>query len=118
MQYLLMAMEDGTAFEARADPERAGGYWRSWEAYIDALTEAGVLLGAGGLEPPATATTLRVAEGAEVVHDGPFADTKEQLGGYFVLEVPDLDAAMAWARRCPSLAGGSCEVRPLIPPRS
>jgi hypothetical protein len=52
-----------------------------------------------------------------VVQDGPFADTKEQLGGYFVVEVDDLDVALGWAQRCPALDGGSCEVRPLLPPR-
>lgn len=124
MQFLLMAMEDETAFQAREDPARAGTYWQAWTHYLSALTEAGVLTGAGGLEPPETATTLRrpTADGATgseraVVQDGPFADTKEQLGGYFVIEVGDLDEALAWAGKCPSLDGGSCEVRPLLPPR-
>lgn len=125
MQFLLMAMEDEAAFAARDDPARAGAYWSSWTHYLAALTEAGVLVGAGGLEPPGTATTVRrAAAGAyadptvgTVVQDGPFADTKEQLGGYFVVEVDDLDAALGWAQRCPALDGGSCEVRPLLPPR-
>lgn len=118
MQYLLMAAEDPTAFDSREDPERAGAYWDSWTQYLTALTEAGVLTGAGGLEPPSTATTVRVLDGARAVQDGPFADTKEQLGGYFVIDVPDLDAALGWAERCPSASsGGACEVRPLLPPR-
>ncbi len=77
-----------------------------------------MLAGAGGLEPPVTATTVRVVDGQRHVQDGPFADTKEQLGGYFVIDVPDLDVALEWAERCPSAStGGSCEVRPLLPPR-
>ena len=72
------------------------------------------LLGAGGLTPPAAATTLRLREGRRLVQDGPYAETKEQLGGYFVLEVPDVDTAMEWAARCPSAATGSVEVRPLL----
>ncbi len=117
MRYLLMAMEDRSAFEARDDPGRAEGYWQSWTDYIALLTEAGVLTAAGGLQPPSTATTVRAGDGARTVQDGPFADTKEQLGGYFVIEVEDLDAALAWAARCPSVDRGSCEVRPLIPPQ-
>ncbi len=117
MEYLLMAMEDERAFEAREDPELRDVYWQSWNAYIAALTDAGILRGAGGLEPPFTATTVRVLDGAPVVQDGPFAETKEQLGGYFVIDVADLDAALAWAARCPSADGGSCELRPLLPPR-
>ena len=117
MQYLLMAMEDETAFEAREDPGRSDAYWQSWTSYITELTEAGILTGAGGLEPPFTATTVRVSGGAPVVQDGPFAETKEQLGGYFVIDVAHLDDALGWAARCPSTQGGSCEVRPLVPPR-
>lgn len=117
MQYLIMAMESEDDFAAREDPERTGEYWAGWEAYIAALTGSGALTGAGGLQPPATSTTVRLRDGQRVVHDGPYADTKEQLGGYFVIEVPDLDAALEWAARCPSAAQGSVEVRPLMPPR-
>lgn len=116
MQYLIMAMETDDEFAAREDPERAEGYWASWTGYITALTESGVLTGAGGLRPPATSTTVRLRDGQRVVHDGPFADTKEQLGGYFVIEVADLDQALEWAARCPAASKGSAEVRPLLPP--
>jgi hypothetical protein len=77
-----------------------------------------VLSGAGGLQPPTMSTTVRLRDGQRVVHDGPYADTKEQLGGYFVLEVPDLDPALEWAARCPAAAAGSVEVRPLLPRRT
>lgn len=114
MQYLIMALETQDDFAAREDPARTAGYWAGWEAYLAALTESGVMTGTGGLYPPATATTVRLRDGQRVVHDGPYADTKEQLGGYFAIDVPDLDAALEWAARCPSAARGSVEVRPLM----
>jgi hypothetical protein len=70
---------------------------------------------AGGLQGPDDATTVRVQAGQRVVHDGPFADAKEQLGGYFVIEVDTLDEALAWAERCPSATYASVEVRPILP---
>lgn len=118
MQYLIMALEDEDAFTARNDPDRSEDYWASWSGYLAALEEAGVLVGAGGLQPPTASTTVRLRDGARLVQDGPFADTKEQLGGYFVVDVPDLDVALGWAERCPSAAYGSAEVRPLLPPRA
>lgn len=115
MQFMILAYEDDNAFESRDDPDRSGEYWASWGGYIAALTESGVLAGAGGLLPPSTATTLQVRDGARMLQDGPFADTKEQLGGYFVIEVDDLDAALEWAAVCPSAEYASVEVRPLMP---
>lgn len=118
MQYLILATETADAFAARTDPDRSGEYWSAWTAYIDALVQSGVMVQAGGLQPPHTATTLRLQDGRRIVHDGPFAETKEQLGGYFVVEVPDIDAALAWAERCPSAGYSSVEVRPLLAPMS
>lgn len=115
MQYLIMALETREAFESRDDPARADEYWASWSGYIEALRAAGIMQGAGGLFPPATSTTVRLRDGQRLVQDGPYADTKEQLGGYFVIEVPDLDVALQWAARCPSAAYASVEVRPLLP---
>ena len=114
MKFLILAAEDDAAFEARDDTERSAEYWASWSGYLAALAEAGILDGAGGLQPPWTATTLRVREGKRLVQDGPYADTKEQLGGYFVIEVPDIDTALVWAERCPSAGYASVEVRPLL----
>ncbi len=116
MQYLILATETADAFAARTDPERTGEYWSAWSGYIEALAQSGVMVSAGGLEPPDSATTVRLQEGRRVVQDGPFADTKEQLGGYFVIDVADLDEALAWAERCPSAGYASVEVRPLLPP--
>lgn len=116
MQYMIMAFENEDAFATRTDPARSGEYWASWSGYIEALGAAGILVSAGGLHPPASATTVRLREGRQLVQDGPFADTKEQLGGYFVVELPDLDQALTWAARCPSAGYASVEVRPLMPP--
>lgn len=118
MHYLILATETADAFAARTDPARSGDYWSAWTAYIDALAQSGVMVQAGGLQPPDSATTLRLQEGRRVVHDGPFADTKEQLGGYFVVDVADIDEALEWAERCPSAGYASVEVRPLLPPMS
>ena len=115
MLYMLLANETDDAFAAREDPERTGEYWTAWSSYIAALNESGILREAAGLLPPAAAPTLRVRDGEHLVDDGPFADTKEHLGGYFVIEVENLDQAMSWARRCPSAAYGSVEIRPVLP---
>jgi hypothetical protein len=82
-------------------------------SYIEAMTQAGVLKNATGLQPTSTATTVRVTDGKTQVLDGPYADSKEQLGGFRIIEVPDLDAALSWAARCPTALHGVVEVRPL-----
>lgn len=85
---------------------------RAFQSYAAALDAAGVLLSAEVLQPSHSTTTVRVVDGALRVQDGPFADTKEQLGGSFVIDVPDLDAALEWAGKAPSVAWGPVEVRP------
>jgi hypothetical protein len=116
MQYIILAYEDPTAFETRADPARQPAYYAAWMAYAGALREAGVLEGGRGLQPPQSATTVRLPNGKRQVQDGPFADSKEQLGGFFIIDVPDLDTALDWAARCPAAANGAIEVRPTMPP--
>jgi hypothetical protein len=115
MLVLLIINETATDFSARTDPARAPAYWAGWKAYSEALAAAGVVRGGGALAPPAAAATLRIRGDQRTVHDGPYADTKEILGGYLVLEVPDTDTALAWAARCPTAATGSVEVRPILP---
>jgi hypothetical protein len=117
MQYTLLYNET-PAEQARRDTQDAPAYWGAWNAYMGAMAAAGVMIGGNGLMPPRTATTLRIADGAWQVEDGPFADTKEQLGGYVVIEVADLDAALEWAARAPCATAGSVEVRPVMPPPS
>ncbi len=86
----------------------------AYSAYTKALGEAGVLVGGNRLEGSGTATTVRLTpEGKSAVLDGPYPDTKEQLGGYYLVDVPDLDAALSWAARCPCASHGTVEVRPI-----
>jgi hypothetical protein len=118
MKYAILVYETPAELSAREDPTRAGPYWAAYTAYSQALGAAGVAAGGAALQPPAVATTVRLRGGQRQVQDGPFADTKELLGGFFLIDVPDLDAALEWAARCPSSATGSVEVRPLLTPSS
>ncbi len=90
-------------------------YLGAWRAYHKALVEADIFVGGSPLQPPETGTTVRLKDGKRRVQDGPFADTKEQLGGFTILELPSLDAALEWAARCPAAAIGAVEVRPVSP---
>jgi hypothetical protein len=116
MHYMIAFSEPASEFAKRNDPVEAGPYWGAWNAYIGALGAAGVIVSGNGLQPPETATMVSLRDGQRRVHDGPYADTKEQLGGYFILDVPDLDAAIEWALRSPAAAVGHLEVRPVMPP--
>ena len=114
MQFMLILNETADDFAARANPAQAGEYWGGWNAFIGAMAQAGVIVKGDGLQGPHAATTLRLQNGQRMVQDGPFADSKEQLGGYFVIEVPDLDAALDWAARAPCAHTGSVEIRPIL----
>lgn len=114
MQYMLMLNEPPSEFAKRNQPADMQEYWGGWNVFIGAMAQAGVIVNGTGLLGPETATTVKVRDGKRVVQDGPFADTKEQLGGYFVIEVPDLDAALDWAARSPAARHGSVEVRPVL----
>jgi hypothetical protein len=116
MQYAILVYETPAELAAREDPTRALGYWAAYTAYSKALVEAGVAAGGAGLHAPAMATTVRLRDGKRQVQDGPFADTKELLGGLFMIDVPDMSAALDWAARCPASTTGSVEVRPMLPP--
>ena len=118
MQYMLMFTESKNEFALRTDPEKAPAYWGAWTAYIGGLAQSGIMVSGAGLQPPHTATTVRIRDGKRQVHDGPYAESHEMLGGFFVIEVPDLDAALEWASRSPSASYGSVEVRPVLPPPS
>lgn len=115
---MLMFQETAQDFANRTDAQAAPGYWRAWNAYIGALVGSGVVKGGNGLQPPHLATTVRVRNGKRHVQDGPYADTREQLAGYFVVDVPSLDEALEWAARAPCAATGGTEVRPVLPPPS
>jgi len=117
MEYMLMFYEAPADFAARndTDEKKSGAYWGAWMAYSKAITEAGVSKGVGSaLQPPASSTTVRLNGGTRHVQDGPFADSKEQLGGFMIIETPGLDEALEWAARCPAAARGAVEVRPVL----
>src|SRR3982750_3429449 len=115
MDYMLMFYQPTDDFEMRSDPARSAAYNAGWRASGQAVSAAGIVKSGDGLQPPSTATTLRIGDGKRRVQDGPFAESKEQLGGYFVIDVPDLDTALAWAARAPCAATGGVEVRPTLP---
>ncbi len=114
MKYAILTYESPEDVAIRTGKD-AGAYWAGWAAYGAALKEAGVFAGGAGLQPKETATTLRTKDGKRLVQDGPYADTKEQFGGFFLIEVPSLDVALEWASKCPALKNGAVEVRPLLP---
>ena len=112
MQYLLMVYANEGGWDQMTEAEQQQGI-AAYTAYTEALTKAGVLRGGNRLQPAATATTVRLAGGKSQVLDGPYADSTEQLGGYYLIEAADLDAAIAWAARCPGAGHGIMEVRPV-----
>jgi hypothetical protein len=112
MQYMLMLYVDEAGFTQLTPDQQQHGV-AAYTAYTEALTKAGVLVSSNRLQPSAAATTLRLANGKSQVLDGPYADTKEQVGGYYLIDVPDLDAALSWAARCPTVTHGIVELRPL-----
>ena len=115
MKYAMLIYQTPEAFEARknGDDDPSVGAWR---AYHKALVDSGAYVGGDPLHVPETATTVRLKDGRRHIQDGPYANTKEQLAGFAILELPSLDAALEWAARCPELQrAGAVEVRPLAP---
>ena len=110
MQYLLTLYADESGW-ANLTPEQQKQGVAAYGAYTQALQAAGVYVGSNRLRPAGTATTLRTTHGKVQVLDGPFIDSKEQLGGYYLIDVPDLDAALSWAGKCPGVGHGTVEVR-------
>jgi hypothetical protein len=113
MRYMLLIYDDPATWAklSRAEADRLMG---AYFAYTDEMRKAGVHRAGDPLKPTETATTVRVRDGKTLTTDGPFAETREQLGGYYLIDVPDLDTALRWAAKCPSAAMGSIEVRPLM----
>ena len=112
MQYLLTLYLDEAAWP-KMTPEQQQQGIAAYRAYTEALMTAGAFKGSNRLQPSSTATRVRVADGKPLVQDGPFAETKEQLAGYFLIEATDLDSALQWAARCPAAGHGVVEVRPI-----
>ena len=113
MRYTFLLYSNPADFADMA-PEDMGKMQELFGAYIGALQEAGVFIDTDWLQPVHTATTLK--EGGNRIQDGPFAETKETLGGFFAVDVPDLDAASAWAKKCPGATYGTVEIRPSAMP--
>jgi hypothetical protein len=110
MQYLLSIYADESGW-ARMTPEQQKQGMSAYMAYTEALKSAGVLVNSNRLRPTSTATTVRTSNGKTQVLDGPYAESKEQLGGYYLIDVPNLDDALSWAARCPGSQHGTVEVR-------
>jgi hypothetical protein len=110
MQYLMLLSFAPDAADNPEGPQR-----EDWSAYTQALIEAGIMVDGAGLQGVETATTVQVRAGERLLTDGPFADTKEHLMGFYVIDVPDLDTALEWAAKVPNVRTGSVEVRPVMP---
>ena len=114
MQFMLLIYDDETVWTTMSDPERAA-MMQEYFAFTDELREQGKLVAGDPLQPTATARSVRVRDGEVTTTDGPFAETKEQLGGYYIVDVESADEAVAWARKIPSARLGTIEVRPIMP---
>jgi hypothetical protein len=113
MKYLLTIYADESRY-ASMTPEQSGALMEAYGRFGREAQDAGALLGGEGLQPTATATTVRVRDGETLLTDGPFAETREQLGGYYLLNCADLDEANRWAAKIPDAASGAVEVRPVM----
>ena len=113
MKFLAIIYNDESQY-ANATPEDIAATFQAHGEFGEAADKAGVFGGGEGLQPTATATTVRVRDGERMLTDGPYAETKEQIGGYYVLECKDLDDALSWAARIPEAKSGAIEVRPVM----
>ena len=113
MQYMMLIYETNADFDARTN-EKKEMFWGAWHAYHKSMVDAGVFVSGNALQPSTTGTTVRLKNGKRHVQDGPYAEAKEQLGGYLILDLPSLDAALDWASRCPAATTGAVEVRPVL----
>jgi hypothetical protein len=112
MQYMLLIYGNEARMQS-ASKSDSDQMMAAYGAYTEAMAKAGIISGGNRLRPSEAATTVRVADGKTNVLNGPYAETKEQLGGYYLIDVPDLDAALSWAARCPGASHGVVEVRPI-----
>jgi hypothetical protein len=112
MRYLLLIYGDESTYGRMSEAELQADM-QKWGEYTAALTAAGASPGGEALQPTATATSVRDDNGNPIVTDGPFAETREQLGGYYLLDVENLDEAIKWAHRCPGVKYGTIELRPI-----
>ena len=113
MQYMLLIFDDERVWGELNEEER-GRLYAEYGTFTNELREAGALITADQLQPSTTATLVQVRDGETLTTDGPFAETKEQLGGYYLIEAESLDEAIEWAAKIPSARGGTIEVRPVV----
>ena len=113
MQYMCLIYDDEKVWQGMSEEER-GKVFGEYGAFTEAIKSSGNYVAGDALQPISTATTVRVREGETLVTDGPFAETKEQLGGYYLVEAKDVDEALKIAERIPSARYGSIEVRPVV----
>ncbi len=116
MEYMLIFHETDADVAERDNPAKAPAYWGAWNKYVQAIQEAGIVKSGNGLQAPHTSTSVRMRAGKRQVQDGPLPDAKEHLGGYFIIDVKDLDVALEWAAKSPNAATARTEVRPVMPP--
>ncbi len=112
MKYMLLIFLDESMMQGASEEQKKQGF-AAYVAYTEAMKKAGILAGGERLQPSMSATTVRVSKGKTEVLNGPYAESREQLGGYYTIDVPDLDAALSWAARCPGASRGTIEVRPV-----
>jgi hypothetical protein len=113
MRYMLLIIGDESRF-ADMSEEEMGAQLQQWSDYSKELVDAGAFVAGDGLQTSSSATVLRVQDGERLLTDGPFAETKEQIGGYYTIECKDLDEAIDWAAKLPSANGGVTEIRPVM----
>ncbi len=114
MKFMLLANEAPEDFALRDNPEKFDAFMGEWYAFGTALREQKVHVDASALEPPATATVVSLRDGVRTVEDGPYPDAKEQLGGFCIIDAPDIEAAQDWAAKCPAVKNGFVEVRAVL----
>ena len=115
MRYLLVIQESEPDFTARNDPEKSEAYWQTWIAYTQLVAKADPNFSGTVLQGPETGTFVTGTGADKVVQDGPFAGTKEHLGGFYMFDVENLDVALELAAACPATKNGRVEVRPVLP---
>ena len=113
MNYMLLIYGNESSY-ATMSKEAADAEMQAYYAYSEAMQQAGVMLGGDALHPTAAATTVRVQSGERITTHGPFAETKEQLGGFYLLKCANLDEALEWAAQCPGAQTGTIEIRPVM----
>ncbi|MEM8551248.1 MAG: YciI family protein [Pseudomonadota bacterium] len=117
MQYALLYFETPSEYARRNGPD-ADTYWAAWTNYMAMMREKGIVQGGNALQPAETRTLVRASETGRVVEDGPFAEAREELGGFVIIDVADLDEALAMAEAAPCAKAGHVEVRPVLAPQA